>query len=178
MVFVLVAAAIVASLVAIEVFRDQIGRWLFGEPVVVYKTQFNANDQLCLKKLVGMQLPADAEVDWAMYDVDHFGESDLAIRIQMSPHDADAFQESITSIARKYANPDASLVLPNPDGTEARLIVETSFAMDDATVDIVVFGKPESEQSPSISRSRLARKRHSDSRHDLLSTEVGTATKD
>jgi hypothetical protein len=143
----LLVVTILACLVAMEVFKGRIGTWLFGR-LVIYKTQFTPMDCERLKGLLGMELPVDATIDWAMFFHTFRGETDTAFRIKMSSREAKALRQRVAATGTIDENFNARLLTPDDESLGLKSQMEAAFSMNGPSVDFVVFCKPENDEVP------------------------------
>lgn len=95
-----------------------------------------------------MELPADATIDWAMFFHTFRGETNTAFRAKMSERAAKAFRQRVSATGTIYDNFDTHLLTPDDKGFDAKPQVDAAFAMEQASVDVIVFCKPENDEVP------------------------------
>ena len=132
------AATLAVVLGLLSVFQRRIVAWLFGT-VVIYKTQITLHDQERLKSLLGMKLPADAPIGWAMYFHAFRGEIHLAFRIQLPLPEAAELRRCVESSAVRDSEFDLRLLLPDTEEGDSLPTVDAAFFVNSADVDWIAF---------------------------------------
>jgi hypothetical protein len=92
-----------------------------------------------------MELPADATIDWAIFFHTFRGETETAFRTKMSSGEAKAFRQRVAATGTIDENCNTRLLTPDDEGLGLKSQVEAAFSMNGASVDFVVFCKPEND---------------------------------